>query len=80
MWAKIFRFGLDDYYTQGLTYLVADLNMKIYRFENFLDGTPIGKDISLWMGAGFEASLFGMEQVYTKDKDPLDWKAALTEE
>ena len=70
MWAKIFRFGLDDYYTQGLTYLVADLNMKIYRFENFLDGTPIGKDISLWMGAGFEASLFGMKQVYTKDKDP----------
>lgn len=70
MWAKIFGFGLDEYYTQGPTYLVADLKMKIYRFENFSDGTPIGKDISLWMGAGFEASLFGLKQVYTKDKDP----------
>ncbi len=70
MWAKIFDFDLDKYYTQGLTYLMADLKIKIYRFENFPDGTPIGKTISLWMGAGFEASLFGLKQVYTKDKDP----------
>lgn len=70
MWAKILDFNLQDYYSNGRTYLLADLNMKIYRFENFLDGTPIGKTISLWMGAGFEASLFGVNQVYTQDKDP----------
>ena len=70
MWAKVFVFGLDKYYTQGLTYLTANLKMKTYRFENFSDGTPIGKAISLWMGAGFEASLFGLKQVYTKNRDP----------
>lgn len=70
MWAKILGFDLDEYYSDGRTYLLADLNMKIYRFENFLDGTPIGRTVSMWMGAGFEATLFGMEQQYTKDKDP----------
>ncbi len=70
MWARIFDFDLDKYFAQGLTYLTADLKMKTYRFENFLDGTPMGKTISLWMGAGFEASLFGLNQVYTKNRDP----------
>jgi hypothetical protein len=70
MWGKILGFPLDEYYNIGLSYLLADLNMKVYRFEHFSDETPIGRTISLWMGAGFEASLFGMEQKYTKDKDP----------
>jgi uroporphyrinogen-III decarboxylase len=70
MWAKILGFHLDEYYSDGKTYLLADLNMKFYRFENFSDGTPIGKGISMWMGAGFEAELFGVEQQYTSDRDP----------
>ncbi len=70
MWGKILGFDLDRYYTDGKTYLQADLNMKIYRFENFPDGTPVGRSISIWMGVGFEAALFGVEQKYTRDKDP----------
>ncbi|MCX6089231.1 MAG: hypothetical protein NTX88_02435 [Candidatus Atribacteria bacterium] len=70
MWAQWLGFDLDRYYSDGKTYLLADLNVKIARFENFSDGTPIGKTTAIWMGAGFEASLFGVYQKYTKDKDP----------
>lgn len=70
MWGKILEFHLNDYYNNPSTYLLAELNMKIYRFEKFLDETPIGRAIPLWMGTGFESSLFGMEQKYTSDKDP----------
>ena len=70
MWGKILGFYLDEYYNVGSAFFLADLNMKVYRFEHFLDETPMGRIISLWMGAGFEASLFGMGQIYTKDKDP----------
>lgn len=70
MWGKIIGFQLDKYYNNGPTYLLADLNMKVYRFENFHDETPVGRTVSLWMGAGFEASLFGVSQKYTADKDP----------
>lgn len=70
MWGKIIGFNLDEYYNNGSTYLLADLNMKIYRFENFCDDTPIGRTVSMWLGAGFEASLFGMNQKFTPDKDP----------
>lgn len=70
MWGKILGFDLDRCYTEAKTYLLADLNMKIYRFENFPDGTPIGRSVPIWIGSGFEAALFGMAQEYTKDKDP----------
>lgn len=70
MWGKILGFHLDKYYNDGPSYLLADLNMKVYRFENFRDETPIGRAVSMWMGAGFEASLFGMNQKFTQDKDP----------
>jgi len=70
MWGKILGFDLDRYYTDGKAYLHADLDMKVYRFENFLDGSPVGRSVSIWMGSGFEAALFGVEQAYAKDKDP----------
>jgi len=70
MWGKILGFMLNDYYNTASTYLLVELNMKIQRFEKFLDETPIGRAIPIWMGTGFESSLFGMEQKYSSDKDP----------
>lgn len=70
MWSQIINYPLAESFKDYKTFLLSDLNKKIFHFENFKDTSPIGRTVSLWMGVGFEASLFGMEQKYTKNQVP----------
>ncbi len=70
MWARLLGFNLKDYYTAPLTYLAAQLRMKLYHVERLKDDSAIGKEVPIWLGVPFEPSLFGMEVVYEEDKDP----------
>ncbi len=69
-WARILGFSMEDYYQDPSTRLRAELEVALYRFEAFADDTPIGRTISLWMGVGFEPSLFGLEPVFSSLEEP----------
>jgi len=70
MWAKILDFNVKQYYTNPRCYFENNLKMMIYRFEEFQDFTPIEKTIGIWLGASFEASLFGSKTIFMEDEDP----------
>lgn len=70
LWGKILGFKIDEFYTNPATYLKYQLKMMIYRYENFLDHTCIGKEIPIWLGATLESSLFGAETIYPEDESP----------
>ncbi len=64
--------GLDliRYYTQPLYYLEKWLEIKLFHFRNFPDDNYYDAFIPLWLGEGFEATLFGMKMCHRADKDP----------
>ncbi len=64
--------GLDlvRYYTEPLYFLEKWLEVKIFHFQNFPDDNYYDSFIPLWLGEGFEATLFGMKMRYLTDKDP----------
>lgn len=70
MWAKVLGFDIKKYYTEGRTYLEAQLRAKVYKFTHFNDDTPIDKTINIWLGSPFELSLFGLMPVYLPGEEP----------
>ena len=70
MWSKILNFDIKRYFTEGGTYLEARLRMKIYKFTQFEDSTPIDRGIGVWLGCPFEPSLFGIMPVYLPGEEP----------
>ena len=70
LWAKQIGFSLDRYYHDPKYYLVNYLKMKVKKFRELPDDTPIDNMIPIYLGQGFEASLFGQKINYIQDKDP----------
>jgi hypothetical protein len=80
MWAELLGFNLIAFYTIPEVYYEETLKIKLYRHLYIKDDTPLTKDIVIWPGAGFEESIFGLEQVYRPDTDPWVGKRTLLEE
>jgi uroporphyrinogen-III decarboxylase len=70
LWAKLLNFKLDEFYHNPETYLKNYLKIKIRRFYELPDDTPIDNTIPIYLAVGFEASLFGQRVHYSPDKDP----------
>jgi len=71
VWSNMLDFNIKEYYTDPIVYLKETLKMNIYQFNNIPDDTPLEKNIPIFLGVGFEASLFGVPIVYSSDHEPL---------
>lgn len=76
-YAQMMGFDLVKFYSDPVEFLLQSLKMSIFKFETFPeDCTPISKIVTYWPGVGYDASLFGLEQIITGHdawvgKDPL---------
>ncbi len=70
LWAAWLGFDKRAYYTDPLTYLVAELEMKVYRARHLPDDTYIDKSFRLLIAAALEATLVGVPYHFTPEGHP----------
>lgn len=80
MWSEIIGFNLKEFFALPTVYFKSILEMMLYSYRNLKDDTPVTKDICLYLGAGFEASIFGLKQVFRIDTDPWVGREPLIKE
>jgi hypothetical protein len=74
MWSEILGFDTIAYYQDPLTYLTAQLEMKIYHAQHFKDDTYIDKSFRILFAALLEGTVMGMPFGFTQDGHPwLDY-------
>ena len=66
-YAKVAKFSMVDFYQDPIEMALANLKIAIFKFENFMDMTPIGRSFACYLGAGFEKALFGGDQIYSNE-------------
>jgi uroporphyrinogen-III decarboxylase len=69
-WSKYFKFSIKEYFLDPKVFVENFLKITIERFKLFDDDVFITKKVPLWMGSGYEASLFGMNVLFFDDVDP----------
>lgn len=75
MWAQILGFDLRAYYSDPLTYLTAQLEMKVYHAQHFPDDTYIDKSLRLLFATLLEGSVMGVSYGFTDQGHPwLDYR------
>ncbi len=75
MWAAILGFDLKRYYSDPLTYLTAQLEMKVYHASHFPDDTYIDKSVRLIFATLLEGSVMGVPFAFTEQGHPwLDYR------
>ena len=67
-YSKALGFSLVDFYKDPYSFILNSLKIIIFKYKNFNDCTPVGKEIAYYPGVGFEKSIFGGESLYS-DKD-----------
>ncbi len=78
MFAKIYGYDVQDYYTKPMVYLEAYLQNMIDLFELGED-TILNRVIPIYLGTSFDASFFGIDTIYNKDDYPwMGHKTPLT--
>jgi uroporphyrinogen-III decarboxylase len=70
VWMEILDFNLDRYYKEPEYYLEYYLKMKIKKFQEFPDDTPIDLNIPIYFGVIFEAALLGQKIYFNKKEEP----------
>lgn len=74
MWSEILSFDTKAYYNDPLTYLTAQLEMKVYHAQHFTDDTYIDKSFRLMFATLLEGSVLGVPYGFTKQGHPwLDY-------
>ena len=61
---------LSRYYREPMYFLEHWLKTKLLHFERFADDNYYDDFIPVWLGEGFEATLWGMKMCYDPAKDP----------
>lgn len=80
-WSGYLGYDVGEYYQNPEVFLENHLKMKIQRFKLFHDDVFLEKNIPIWMGSGFEASLIGMNICYAQREDPwIDFQYFLEDE
>ena len=78
MWAEILGFDQGRYYADPLTYLTAQLEMKVYHAQHFKDDSYIDKSFRVLFAALLEGTVMGMPYGFTAEGHPwLDYKFPL---
>jgi hypothetical protein len=67
---ELFGTDLARYYAEPLYFLEHWLKTKIFHFETFDDDNYYDDFIPIWLGEGFEATLWGMTMCRDASKDP----------
>ncbi|MCL5985558.1 MAG: hypothetical protein M1371_03230 [Actinobacteria bacterium] len=70
MWSKLLGFDIARFYNEPLYYFENWLRTRIAYFNMFEDDNYFDDVVTIWLGAGFEATLFGLEQTYLPDTEP----------
>lgn len=70
LWLEILGFRLDRYYRDPEYYLEHYLRMKIEKFTEFPDDTPIDRNIPIGFGVVFEAGILGQKYYLSPDEEP----------
>jgi len=74
MWAEILGFDTKAYFEDPLTYLTAQLEMKVYHAQHFKDDMYIDKSLRLLFATLLEGSVLGVPYGFTKQGHPwLDY-------
>lgn len=75
MWSEVLGFETKAYYEDPLTYLTAQLEMKVYHAGHLRDDTYIDKSVRLLFAALLEGSMLGVPYGFTKQGHPwLDYQ------
>ncbi len=75
MWSEILDFDIGAYYRDPLTYLSAQLQMKVYHAQHFKDDTYIDKSVRLMFAMLLEGTVLGVPYGFTEYGYPwLDYK------
>lgn len=69
-WSRYFNFSIKEYFLNPETFVKNYLKISIERFKLFNDDIFVSKIVPIWMGAGYEASLFGMTIQFFDHIDP----------
>ena len=74
MWSEILGFDTKAYFEHPLTYLTAQLEMKVYHAQYFKDDTYIDKSLRLLFATLLEGSVLGVPYGFTQQGHPwLDY-------
>lgn len=66
-YAQSLGFSVVKFYEDPVEFILRSLEIAVFKFENFNDCTPIGRVVTYWPGAGYEASLMGQPQEFTEE-------------
>jgi len=80
IWTEILGFTLDRYYKEPEYYLEYYLKMKIKKFQEFPDDTPIDFNIPIYFGIVFEPALLGQKVYFNKTEEPTFVKESIISE
>ncbi|MCP4395813.1 MAG: hypothetical protein GY801_00675 [bacterium] len=70
IWTELLGFRLDKYYQDPEYYLEYYLRMKLKKFTEFPDDTPLDRNIPLSFGVIFEAGTLGQSYHFLTDQEP----------
>lgn len=70
IWGKILGFEFVSYYEKPEVHLEYLLKMKIEKFKQLPDDTPIDLNVPLWLGIPYEAAILGQKFHHTLDEEP----------
>jgi len=70
VWAELIGFRMDRLFQDPDTFLENFLRMKIKKFEELPDDTPIDLNIPVWFGVILEAAILGQEYTFSPTEEP----------
>ena len=70
VWKEVLGLKFDLYYTNPEYFLETYLKIKLRKFKELPDDTPIDRTIPLHYGVTFEAGLLGQEVFFSADDEP----------
>jgi uroporphyrinogen-III decarboxylase len=69
-WCNLLNFSLVDYFNDPDVFLEKYLEIVISRYNFFKDDIFVSPSVRMWMGSGYEASLFGLRVKFSDKQDP----------
>ena len=74
MWSEILGFDIGTYYEDPLTYLTAQLEMKVYHAQHFKDDAYIDRSIRILFATLLEGTMLGVGYRFSGERHPwLDY-------
>jgi uroporphyrinogen-III decarboxylase len=69
IWFHVFDMDLRQYYFDAYTHLEKQLEIDIYKFEQFNDDTYLDDHLFIWFGVITELTFFGIKPVFFESRE-----------